>query len=142
MTFLRVMGLDIGTKRVGVAVSDELGISANAKGIFEYTDERQLIEEIKKRIKEFCADSVVVGLPVNMNGSLGGAAKQILNIVEVLKKQVNIPVCVFDERLSTVMAQNVLLSADLSRKKRKKLIDTTAAQIILQDYLSARKKVT
>lgn len=139
---MRVMGLDIGTKRVGVAVSDELGISANAKGIFEYTDERQLIEEIKKRIKEFCADSVVVGLPVNMNGSLGGAAKQILNIVEVLKKEVSIPVCVFDERLSTVIAQNVLLSADLSRKKRKKITDTTAAQIILQDYLSSRKKVT
>lgn len=134
---MRVMGIDIGTKRVGVAVSDELGISANAKGIFEYIGEKQLMEEIKKRAKQLEATSIVVGLPLHMNGSVGEAAKQILNIVEVLKKEVAIPVYVFDERLSTVLAHELLISADLSRKKRKKIVDTTAAQIILQDYLAS-----
>ena len=137
---MRVMALDIGTKRVGVALSDQLGIAANAKGTFEYNKEEELIEKVEERLKRFEADSIVVGLPVNMNGSKGQAAQKILQLVDVLKKKLTVPVYMFDERLSTVMAENLLKEADLSRKKRKKIIDTTSAQIILQGYLETQRQ--
>jgi len=136
---LKVMGLDIGTKRVGVAISDPLAIAANAKGVFEYKKEEELIEKIKEYIKQFEVDAVVLGLPVNMNGTIGEAAKKILQLADTLRKKLTVPVDVFDERLSTVMAENFLKEADLSRKKRKKVIDISSAQIILQDYLDAQR---
>lgn len=137
---MRVMGLDIGTKRVGVALSDQLGMIANARDTFEYSEERQLIEKIKEHIKQFEVTSIVVGLPVNMDGTTGKAAEKILQLLDILKKELTIPVYAFDERLSTVMAENLLKSADLSRKKRKKVIDAVSAQIILQDYLQAQQQ--
>jgi putative Holliday junction resolvase len=140
-SFLRVMGLDIGTKRVGVALSDPSAIIALAKDTFEYSGEEELIENIKQRIKQFEAMQVVVGLPLNMNGSVGRAAKKILQIVEILKKELSIPVYVFDERLSTVMAEGLLKDLNLSSKKRKKMTDAASAQIILQDYLVRTKVI-
>ncbi len=135
---MRIIGFDIGTKRIGVALSDQLAIAANAKGVFEYKGEEELIEKIKERIKQFEVDEVVLGLPVNMNGTIGESAKKILQLADTLRKKLTVPINVFDERLSTVMAENFLKEADLSRKKRKKVIDTSSAQIILQGYLDAR----
>ncbi|MFH1856561.1 MAG: Holliday junction resolvase RuvX [Candidatus Omnitrophota bacterium] len=137
---MRVLGFDIGTKRVGVAVSDELGMCANAKDVFTYTTKELLINKIKNYAEELFATEIVIGLPINMDGSLGASAKAIMEIVETVKKEVSIPVHTFDERFSTVIAEEFLIEADLSRKKRKKIIDAAAAQIILQDYLSMIKQ--
>ena len=136
---MRVMGLDIGSKRVGVAISDPLGITANPKDTFEYKDEEELIAKVKEQLEQFEAASVVIGLPVNMNGTVGKAAEKILQLVETLKKEVKVPVYVFDERLSTVMAEGLLRDSNLSSRKRKKIIDAASAQIIIQDYLARTK---
>ena len=137
---MRIMALDVGTKRIGVAMSDELFLTAQgADTIYRVSPDADLAK-IKKVAEDNGVGEIVVGLPINMNGTCGAKAKEVMEFVDSLTKVVDMPVKTWDERLTTVQAENVLLEADVSRAKRKKSIDRLAAQIILQSYLDSRKK--
>ncbi|MGQ9508806.1 MAG: Holliday junction resolvase RuvX [Thermodesulfobacteriota bacterium] len=136
---MRIMGLDIGTKTIGVAISDELGLTAQGlKTIIRKSKEKDF-SEISTLISQFQIEKIVVGLPKNMNGTLGKQAELVLKFIEELKEKVSISVEIWDERLSTVEANRTLLQADLSRSKRKRVIDKLAASLILQGYLDRRR---
>jgi putative Holliday junction resolvase len=138
-TKMRTMGLDIGSRRIGVAISDELGITAQGLKTISRTSKEGDFEEIRKIISEFQIGKIVVGLPKNMNGTLGKQAEIVLQWVRDLIEEVTLPVETWDERLSTVEASKVLLEADVSRRKRKKAVDKLAAVIILQGYMDRSK---
>jgi len=139
ITEMRIMGLDIGSRTIGVAVSDELGITAQGLKTIRRTSREADFDEITKIINEFQIGKIVVGLPKNMNGTLGKQAEIVLQWIKSLKEEVLLPVETWDERLSTVEASKVLLEADVSRKKRKKALDKLAAVIILQGYMDRSK---
>ncbi len=136
---MRIMALDIGTKRIGVALSDELCIIARPLEIIE----ARSIEDTIKRIKELFEINkvgiLVLGMPINMDGTLGPKAEEARNFGQKLNMTLGIEVEYFDERLSTVQANNLLIEADISRKKRKGITDKLAAQFILQGYLDMKK---
>lgn len=138
---MRILGLDYGTKTTGVAVSDPMGWTAQGLEIIRRQEEEHLKATIN-RIAELCAeykvDKIVLGLPKNMNNTLGERGEKTLLFKEKLEARLKLPVEMWDERLSTVAAENVLLEADMSRKKRKNVIDKLAATIILQNYLDAK----
>jgi putative Holliday junction resolvase len=138
---MKILGLDVGSKTIGVAVSDELGIIAQGVTTLKRKGVNHDITQLLKVIEEQRAEKVVVGLPKNMNGSIGQSAKMVLTLLEELENFVDIPVIAWDERLSTVAAERALLEADMSRKKRKKVIDKVAALIILQGYLDNQKRM-
>ena len=138
-TKMRTMGLDIGSRTIGVAISDELGITAQGLKTISRTSKEGDFEEIRKIISEFQIGKIVVGLPKNMNGTLGKQAEIVLQWARDLKEKVTLPVETWDERLSTVEASKVLLEADVSRRKRKKAVDKLAAVIILQGYMDRSK---
>ena len=135
------MGLDVGTRTIGIAISDELGFTAQGFKTLKRRSKEDDLREIAIIIGQFEINKIVVGLPKNMNGTLGKQADNVLRWIEVLKDQTHLPVLTWDERLSTVGANKVLLEADLSRTKRKKVVDKLAAVLILQGYLdqSTRK---
>lgn len=132
---VRILGLDIGTKRIGVAVSDELGFTAQGVGtlICRHTDSD--LEQIVEIVEKYGAEGIVVGVPYNMNGSEGPQARKVKELMTLIGARVGVPVYEWDERLSTVAAERILLEADLSRAKRRKVIDKLSAVIILQGYL-------
>ena len=137
---MRILGLDLGTKSLGVAVSDEsLTFSLPLKTI-KFQNYEESLDEIKKIIKEKNIGLIVLGLPKNMNSTLGDAAKRSENFKIFLEKNINIKVILFDERLSTVEAEKILLDEDMSRKKRKKYVDSIAASVILDTYLKRKDK--
>ena len=134
----RIMGLDYGSKTIGVAVSDLLGFTA--QGIETININEQIKDFKIKRIKELVLEhnvgTIVVGLPKNMDNSVGFRGEATLYFVEVLKKKIkNVEIILQDERLTTMGAERVLLEANVSRKKRKNVIDKMAAVLILQTYL-------
>jgi putative holliday junction resolvase len=134
------MGLDVGSKTVGIAVSDELGWTAQGLKTLKINEEREQFgfEEIGQLIREYQVDTVVIGLPKNMNGTIGPrgeASKQFANEIE---SRFDVQTVLWDERLTTMAAERVLLEADVSRKKRKKVIDKMAAVMILQGYLDSK----
>lgn len=137
---MRIIGLDIGTKRIGVAISDELLLTAQGADTILRRDMPKDLAAINDLIIKNGVSELVVGLPLNMNGTHGPKAKEVMEFIEGLLKVVKINVKTWDERLTTVQAQNALLEADMSRAKRKHLADKLAAQIILQSYLDSRKK--
>ena len=132
---MRILGVDLGEKRVGLALSDSLGITAQGVETIHVKGEHEICSKIMKVIKEKAVDKIVFGLPKNMNGTLGPQAEKVQKIAQKLKKLSNLPIDYEDERLSTMSAEKVLLEADTSRAKRKKVIDRLAAVIILQSYL-------
>lgn len=134
---MRYLGLDLGTKTVGVALSDKTNtIATKLKTIhYDETSYDKMLEEIVNLIKEYEITCVVLGLPKNMDNSLGFASNRSLEFQKKLQEIINIPIELVDERLTTVQAENILLAADISRKKRKKVIDGVAATIILDTYL-------
>lgn len=138
---MRIIGLDLGTKTLGVAVSDKLGFIASFyKTIFfESEDYESLIPIVKDLLDEFQTKVVVLGLPKNMDNSLGFASERSINFKKLLEDNLDIEVILEDERLSSVEANNVLIKGDVSRKKRKGKVDSVAASIILQRYLDRRK---
>jgi len=137
---VRTMGLDIGTHTIGVAISDELGIAAQGLKTIRRQSMEEDLKEIAAIINQFEIDKIVVGLPKNMDGTLGRQAEIILQCIRVLRDKIHVPVETWDERLSTVGASKVLLEADLSRRKRKKVIDKLAAVLILQGYLDKSRR--
>ena len=138
---MRYLGIDLGSKTVGLAMSDTtLTIASTYKTIFfKDEDYNSTINEIKDIIKEYNITKIILGLPKNMNNTLGERAEITLKYKEVLEKSTDLPVIMFDERLTSVISNSILIEADISRKKRKKKVDSIAAQIILQDYLNKEK---
>jgi putative Holliday junction resolvase len=138
---MRILGLDVGTKRIGIAISDELGWTAQGIKTFHRSNGQSDLGEIQDIAREYGVEKIVVGLPRNMNGSLGPQAEMTLGFVQELREILGVPIVTWDERLSTVEATKMLTRANLSRKKRRGKIDMTAAIIILQSYLDglARK---
>ncbi|NNG68032.1 Holliday junction resolvase RuvX [Caldanaerobacter subterraneus] len=137
---MRVLGLDVGDKTIGVAISDVS--STIAQGITtirrkSFVEDVKAIEEI---VKKYSVEKVVVGLPKNMNGSIGPQGEKVIKFGEKLKEVLRIPVVFWDERLTTLQAERFLIEGvDMSRGKRKKVIDKLAATIILQSYLDSQK---
>ena len=134
------MGLDIGSHTIGVAISDELGITAQGLKTLRRKSMEEDFKEIATIIGQFEIENIVVGLPKNMNGTLGKQAEIVLKWIKILIDKIPVPVVTWDERLSTVGATKVLLEADLSRRKRKKVIDKLAAVLILQGYLDQSRR--
>ena len=135
----RLMGLDVGDKTIGVAVSDLLGITAQGVTTIRRKGIKKDFEELEKIINEYSVKEVVVGLPKNMNNTLGPQSEKVLKFVDKFKEKFNLSVIYQDERLTTVSAERALINADVSRKKRKGLIDKVAATYILQSYLESTK---
>ena len=138
---MRYLGIDLGSKTVGLAMSDTtLTIASTYKTIFfKDEDYNSTINEIKDIIKEYNITKIILGLPKNMNNTLGERAEITLKYKELLEQSTGLPVAMFDERLTSVISNSILIEADISRKKRKKKVDSIAAQIILQDYLNKEK---
>lgn len=135
---MRVMGLDVGSKTVGVAVSDPFGWTAQGIEIIRINEHKGEFgfERLKELVKEYNVDRFVVGLPKNMNNSIGPRAEASMEYGEKIKELFDLPVDYQDERLTTVQAERMLVEqADTSRSKRKKVIDKVAAVMILQNYL-------
>ncbi|WP_102026938.1 Holliday junction resolvase RuvX [Salirhabdus sp. Marseille-P4669] len=136
---MKLMGLDVGEKTIGVAVSDDLGWTAQGvKTLLWKENFADVTEDLKQLITEYKIEKVIVGLPKNMNGTIGERGQACERFAEKLKETFQLPVELWDERLTTMAAERVLLSADMSRKKRKKVIDKMAASIILQSYMDAK----
>lgn len=138
---MRVLGLDVGTKTIGVAVSDEMGWTAQGIETIKIADEKmeQSYPRLQQLIDEYSVEKIVVGLPKNMNGTIGPRGEACIEFADNVKEKLNIETMMWDERLSTMAAERVLLSADVSRKKRKKVIDKMAAVMILQGYLDSKQ---
>ncbi len=132
---MRILGIDYGRKRIGLAISDPDGILASPLPIYIRRDARADIEHIARLAHKKEAGIIVIGLPLNMNGSRGEMAEEVTAFVERLRARVKIPVVTFDERLTSKEAERVLIQADISRKKRKEVRDSLAAVLILQGYL-------
>ena len=139
---MRCLGLDLGTKTLGLALSDKTNMIASPYKVLRWDGENYdlLFNELDTIIKENNITDLVLGLPKNMNNSLGFAADRSLNFKEALESRYHLEVTLIDERLSTVEATNYLLEADMSREKRKKVVDEVAASIILDTYLRMNRK--
>lgn len=137
---MRIMGLDFGTKRIGVALSDELFITAQGADTIYRKDLKQDLETIAALIKDNNVGEIVVGLPISMNGTHSQKTKEVLEFVDILTKAVTIPVKTWDERLTTVQADRSMMESGMNSFKRRQLADKIAAQLILQGYLDLRKR--
>lgn len=135
----RIMGLDIGDKTIGVAVSDIMGITAQGVTTIKRIGKKKDIEAIKKIIEEKQVNKIVSGLPKNMNGTVGPQGEKVQKFCELLKEETNLPIEFWDERLSTVAAERSLIEGNVRRENRKKVIDMLAAVIILQGYLDLQR---
>jgi putative holliday junction resolvase len=137
---MRVMGLDVGSKTVGVAISDELGWTAQGLETLKIDEERNSFgfTELGKIINDYQVEKVVVGFPKNMNGTIGPRGEASQKYAKELEERFGVVTILWDERLTTMAAERVLLEADVSRKKRKKVIDKMAAVMILQGYLDSK----
>lgn len=133
----RILCLDMGQKNIGVALSDELKFIAQGLPTIERDAHYRWIEKIKEVVHQRKVEEIVVGYPIKMSGDIGTSAKEVEEITEKLKELMGIPVILWDERLSTVQAERILLDVNVKRKKRKKVIDQMAAVIVLQAYLDS-----
>ncbi len=131
----RVLGLDVGERRIGVSLSDALGLTAQRLTLIQRQTLAQDVKTVAALVEEREATAVVVGLPITMRGDIGEQAQRVMTVVEALRGALSCPVHVMDERLTTAQGERALLETDTSRSKRKRLIDQVAAQLILQAYL-------
>lgn len=137
---MRILGLDVGTKTVGVAISDEMGWTAQGLETIKINEERGHFgfDRISELVKQYDVDKIVVGLPKNMNGTIRPRGEACQQFAENLRELLQLDVVMWDERLSTMAAERLLISADVSRKKRKQVIDKMAAVVILQGFLDSK----
>lgn len=138
---MRIVGLDFGSKTVGVAVSDPLGITAQPVEIVRRKSEnklRQTLARIEELAKEYEAEMFVLGLPKNMNNTLGERAERTLEFKEMLERRTGLPVVMWDERLTTVAANRAMMEGGVRRENRGQYVDALAASLILQGYLDSR----
>lgn len=136
---MRILGLDVGEKRIGVALSDPLGIMAGALTVIERTTDEAAVKQIIDLARENEVERIVVGMPRSLDGSLGKQAQAVQSFVDLLKEHTQLPVVAWDERLSTVAAERTMLEVGMKRDKRKKRRDSLAAAFILQGYLDRQK---
>ena len=136
---MKYLGLDLGTKTLGIAIS-ETGLIASFYDSFRYDNEDELISKIEEIVKKEKIDVVVLGLPINMDGSLGFRAEETISFKDKLEGVLDKEIALQDERLSTKVATDVLIEADMSRKKRKGVIDGVSAVVILQTYLDRKDR--
>lgn len=138
---MRYLGLDLGSRTLGVAISDKTGLIASNLKVIRHNEEYDmLLEEVKNLVLEYEVDGIVLGFPKNMNNTIGPKGELSIEFKEKLEKIVNIPIYLQDERLTTKSAIDTLIQGDVSRKKRKKIVDSVAATIILQSFLDRRKE--
>lgn len=135
----RILGVDFGDTRTGLAVSDLLGMLANGIGYVNSTYMPKTVELVAEKAKEHGVKKIVVGLPINMNGTLGPRAEHAKEFAALLTEATGLPVEMFDERCSTMAAHQILNLTDTRGKKRKAAVDTLSAQIILQNYLDSKR---
>ncbi|MVO99613.1 Holliday junction resolvase RuvX [Paenibacillus lutrae] len=136
---MRTMGLDYGDKTIGVAVSDLLGLTAQGVEVIRRTSPVRDFDHLKRLIGEYEVTEIVVGLPKNMNGTIGPRGEICQEFAGQLEEAFALPVRMWDERLTTVSATRTLLEADVSRKKRKQVVDKIAAALILQGYMDSKR---
>jgi len=136
---MRILGLDLGSKTLGVAISDELGWTAQGVETIKINEESRDYNwgRLCEIVNEYGVEKVVLGMPKNMNGTIGPRAEASQQFAQILQKKFDLPVILWDERLTTMAAERMLISADVSRKKRKQVIDKMAAVMILQSYLDS-----
>ena len=137
---MRVMGLDYGSKTVGVAISDPLGITAQGIETIERKEENKLrktLARIEELVREYEVEKIVLGFPKNMNNTIGERAEKSLELKAMLERRIGIPVIMWDERLTTVEAERTLIESNVRRENRKKYVDKIAAVFILQGYLDS-----
>ncbi|WP_010270660.1 Holliday junction resolvase RuvX [Paenibacillus senegalensis] len=137
---MRLMGLDYGDKTIGVAISDELGWTAQGVETIRRTNRKADMKRLGELIREHQVEEIVVGLPKNMNGTIGPRGELSMEFAEQLQNTFKLPVHLWDERLTSIAAERTLLEADVSRKKRKQVIDKMAAMLILQGYMDSKKR--
>jgi putative Holliday junction resolvase len=136
----RIMGLDVGDKRIGIAISDETAIIASPRETLERRGNRKDIAHLLSLAEREEVSEILVGMPFSLDGSSGPQAEKVSRFIEALRAATEIPVATWDERLSTVGAERALLEADVSRAKRRGAVDRVAAALILQSYLDARRE--
>jgi len=138
---MRILGLDLGTRTLGLAISDKTETIASFYGTIHFSEENynEAIEKLKEIIESENVQKLVLGLPKNMNNSVGDAALRCLNFKDLLEQTFKLEVIMQDERLSTKEATSYLIESDMSRKKRKRKVDSVAASIILQTYLDRKR---
>ncbi|MGG7164405.1 Holliday junction resolvase RuvX [Clostridium ihumii] len=134
---MRILGLDVGDRTIGVAISDPLGFTAQGITTIRRKKLEEDINELLKICDEYKVEKIVSGLPKNMNGTVGEQGEKVKMFCEELKKHIDKDIIFWDERLTTVAAHKAMLEADMSRKKRKQIVDKIAATYILQGYLDS-----
>ncbi len=137
---MRILGLDFGSKTVGVAVCDPLGITAQGVEIIRRKDEnklRQTLARIEELVKEYGVEKIILGLPKNMNNTLGERVDKTMEFKTMLERRTGLPVIMWDERLTTVAADLIMKDAGIRREQRKDYVDMIAAELILQGYLDS-----
>ena len=138
---MRYLGLDLGSRTLGIAVSDKTGLIASNYKVIRHEEEySRLVEEVVKLVEELKVDEVVLGFPKNMNNTIGPKGELSIEFQKMLEERLTIPVVLQDERLTTKTATDMLLEGNVSRRNRKKVVDEIAASIILQTYLDRREK--
>ena len=135
---MRILGFDYGSKRIGVAVCDELGITAQGIATIARKNRTQVLNEIAVFIKKYSVEKIVIGYPLRLDGTEGIQCEKISNFVRVLESTFSIPVIKWDETLTTKEAEGILIQANMRREKRKTVIDKLAATLILQGYLDSQ----
>ena len=131
----RILGLDLGQKTIGVAISDPLGFTAQGLTTIRRSNKEKDIEDLRKICDDYKVETIVLGLPKNMNGTIGPSGELAMAFGKLIEEELKIEVKFWDERLTTVEANKAMLEADLSRNKRKKIVDKVASTYILQGYL-------
>ncbi|WP_145150178.1 Holliday junction resolvase RuvX [Paenibacillus xylanexedens] len=137
---MKILGLDYGDRRIGVATSDAFGWTAQGLEVLERRRDEGEFARIAELVREHEISEIVVGLPKNMNGTVGPRGEICIAFAERLRDELNLPVHLWDERLTTMAAERTLIEADVSRKKRKQVVDKMAASLILQNYLDANSR--
>ncbi len=132
---MRIMGIDYGDRKIGIAVSDEMGWTGQGLEVLTRKSQEHDLNRIKDIIQQYSVTEIVVGLPKNMNATIGPRGEICIEFAKTLQQILNIPVHLWDERLTTVSANRTLIEGDVSRKKRKLVVDKLAASLILQGYL-------
>ena len=135
---MKCLGMDLGTKTLGLATSDKMGIISSPYKVLRYDDINNLVDEVVNIIDELKIEVLVLGYPKNMNNTLGEAVERTNRFKELLEEKTNMEINLIDERLSTVEAEKYLISEDMRREKRKEIIDAVAASIILDTYLKSK----
>ncbi len=137
---MRILGLDVGEKTIGVAVSDEMGWTAQGVETIRRQSPEKDFARLAELIARYQVEEIVVGLPKNMNGTIGQRGEACQAFARQLAERTSLPVRLWDERLTTMAAEKMLIAADVSRQKRKQVIDKMAATLILQGYLDAQSR--